>query len=192
MPSDKCRRHFPSRTELGQRERAVSAENGSSESSRASGLLNHCRSHAHAHQPDGQNTWAAKILCLHSAHPGSIYLSGRLRTEVLIFVHCAVRVRCVACMAREMALPQRLYLIQSNHSSAHPLIFQPNAALLAAAGPWKRQGRTGARIEDPPALSRANCQLSTPAHMPMRLRVDAGAFACKNVRVADGLEAFRR
>lgn len=170
--------------ELGQR--AVGAENGSSESSRASGLLNHCRSHAH--QPDGQNTWAAKILYLHSAHPGSIYLAGCIRSVDFRALRCpdeVCRVRGLRDGTTTTTVSKRT-IPPPVHSSASPM------RLFLQVLARGRQGRTGARIEDPPALSKANCQLSTPAHMPMRLRVDAGAFACKNVRVADGLEAFRR
>lgn len=70
-----------------------------------------------------------------------------------------------------MALPQRRCLNEPFISPSTHLPAQCGSS--CSCWPVERQGRTGARIEDPPALSKANCQLSTPAHMPMRLRVDA-------------------
>jgi hypothetical protein len=130
------------------------------------------------HQPDGLHTPKTLGPLKSSASAAhTLSLSGRRHTKVLMLVHCAVR----AC---------RVHDLKDGTTSAyertiqHPILSSatPNAALLAASSPepgvrLTRQGRTGVQIEDPPALTTPNFHLSTPAHMPMRLRLCAGAFA---------------
>jgi hypothetical protein len=95
--------------ELGHRKSAQRrAAQRSSELSRGSGLLNDCRSRAPARRaPYAKNTWAAKILCLRSPHPVSIWLAA--------YRLCTVLYGRVACMTEKMAL-----LLHLNEPSIFP------------------------------------------------------------------------